>query len=123
MAATPESAVDTLIALHDEATSPLRGSLEQFLRDRKPPTPSERSRFRYPQLTLTYDAAGPPPVLSRAYAKFQGPGVYETTITQPRAFRAYLLDQLTPSRSRLRRRNRGRRQPSGNPLPLRSGIG
>ena len=38
--------------------------------------------------------AGPPPVLSRAYAKFEGPGVYATTITQPRAFRDYLIEQL-----------------------------
>jgi AMP nucleosidase len=93
--ATPQRAVEALITLHDEATSLLRASLDRFMRDRVPPSPAERSRFRYPQLTLTYDAAGPPPVLSRAYAKFQGPGVYETTITQPRAFRAYLLDQLT----------------------------
>ena len=95
MSATPERAVEILIALHDEATSLLRASLEQFLAVRSPPTPAERSRFRYPQLTVTYDASGPVPSLSRAYAKFQGPGVYETTITQPRAFRTYLLDQLS----------------------------
>ena len=30
----------------------------------------------------------------RAFAKFSAPGVYTTTITQPRAFSAYLLEQL-----------------------------
>jgi len=95
LSTTPEKAVDALISLHDQATTGLRASLDRFFRDRTPPSPAERSRFRYPQLTLTYEAAGPAPVLSRAYAKFQGPGVYESTITQPRAFRAYLIDQLT----------------------------
>jgi len=32
----------------------------------------------------------------RAWAKFQSPGVYATTVTQPGAFRRYLLDQLRP---------------------------
>ena len=35
-----------------------------------------------------------PPIKQRAYAKFQGPGVYATTITQPAFFRNYLLEQL-----------------------------
>src|SRR5262245_20050133 len=68
VSATPERAVETLIALHDEATSLLRASLERFLATRAPPTPAERSRFRYPQLTVTYEASGPAPALSRAYA-------------------------------------------------------
>src|SRR5262245_29301212 len=95
MTATPERAVETLIGLHDEATQVLRNSLERFYRDRTPPTPAERNRFRYPQLTVTYEGSLPQPTLARAYAKFQGPGIYETTVTQPRAFRAYLIEQLT----------------------------
>ena len=35
-----------------------------------------------------------PPVKQRAYAKFQGPGIYATTVTQPAFFRNYLLEQL-----------------------------
>jgi AMP nucleosidase len=34
------------------------------------------------------------PASARAYAKFQGPGVYSTTVTQPDHFRNYLLEQL-----------------------------
>ena len=29
-------------------------------------------------------------------AKFSGPGVFGTTVTQPASFRGYLLEQLTP---------------------------
>ena len=32
----------------------------------------------------------------RAYAKVQVPGTYSVTVTQPAAFRRYLLDQLRP---------------------------
>jgi AMP nucleosidase len=35
-----------------------------------------------------------PTVKERAYAKLQGPGIYSTTVTQPAAFRGYLLEQL-----------------------------
>jgi len=34
------------------------------------------------------------PRIARAYAKFQGPGVYATTVTHPDHFRRYLIEQL-----------------------------
>jgi AMP nucleosidase len=95
-ALSPEEAVDRLEALHGEATGAVRAALDRYLHDRTPPTPEERARFRYPQLHLTYDPKGPQPVTKRAYAKFQGPGVYATTVTQPAHFRRYLLEQLHP---------------------------
>jgi AMP nucleosidase len=58
------------------------------------PLPSERAKFRYPELRVIHRATSLPPIKQRAYAKFQGPGVYATTITQPAFFRAYLLEQL-----------------------------
>jgi AMP nucleosidase len=36
------------------------------------------------------------PVTRRAWGKFQAPGVYASTITQPGFFRPYLLEQLRP---------------------------
>ena len=36
------------------------------------------------------------PFTRRAWAKFQAPGRYTTTVTQPRFFRQYLLEQLRP---------------------------
>jgi AMP nucleosidase len=92
---TPEKAVARLIALHAEATGALKEALDRFFTTRRPPLPKERQRFRYPELRLTYDGQAPQPSLARAYAKFQGPGIYSTTITQPAAFQDYLLEQLT----------------------------
>jgi AMP nucleosidase len=95
MTLTPEQAVDRLIALHIDAVDALKEALDRFFTRRRPPLPKERQRFRYPELRLTYEGLTPQPALSRAYAKFQGPGIYSTTITQPTAFKDYLLEQLT----------------------------
>jgi hypothetical protein len=93
---TPEQAVDRLETLHGAASEALRSALERFIAGGAPPLPEERARFRYPELRLFYRPTGPNPVIKRAYAKFQGPGVYATTITQPAFFRRYLLEQLHP---------------------------
>jgi AMP nucleosidase len=93
---TPEQAVDRLEALHAAASEALREALERFITDGTPPIAEERARFRYPELRLIHQPTGPTPALKRAYAKFQGPGVYATTITQPAFFRRYLLEQLHP---------------------------
>ena len=92
--ATPEEAVERLIALHDSAIEAQRQALEHFFATGTAPTPLERSRFRYPELRLDYRSTSLPPVKQRAYAKFQGPGTYATTITQPAFYRTYLLEQL-----------------------------
>jgi AMP nucleosidase len=52
--------------------------------------------FRYPELRLVWQPDGPAPLTRRAWAKFQAPGTYATTVTQPAAFRGYLLEQLRP---------------------------
>ena len=92
---TPEAAVDRLVGLHESATESLRDALEAFITRRRTPTAAERTRFCYPELSVTHAPAGPQPSLARAYAKFQGPGIYATTVTQPAAFRTYLVEQLT----------------------------
>ena len=93
----PTAAVDRLEAIYQSASSGLATALDAFLTGRRPPTPAERAQFRYPLLRVRYAGDGtPPPATRRAYAKLQRPGVYETTITHPRAFRSYLLEQLEP---------------------------
>jgi AMP nucleosidase len=92
---TPEAAVDQLIQLHTSATMALRDCLETYFNTRKPPTELEKRQFFYPELRVTYMANGLLPTISRAYAKFQGPGIYTTTITQPAHFKPYLIAQLT----------------------------
>ena len=92
----PEAAVDLLIESHDRATSALRDALANFLDHGVAPDPATRVRFRYPELRVTYAPQGPMPRIARATAKFQAPGLYSTTVTQPRDFRPYLLEQLAP---------------------------
>ncbi len=93
---SPEHAVDRLEALHADAVTALRAALARFVADGTPPDGAERARFRYPELRLTWQPSGPPPFTRRAWAKLSAPGIYATTVTQPAAFRAYLLQQLRP---------------------------
>ncbi len=93
---TPEAAVARLVELHRHATGTLRAALVRYMEQGTPPDPVERLQFRYPELRVTYAPQGPMPRLKRATAKFQSPGTYATTITQPQLFRQYLLDQLRP---------------------------
>lgn len=93
---SPEEAVDALAARYEAAISDLRGALERFLTKRQPPSLQERACFRYPSLRVTYNPTSIQPGTRRAYAKFSAPGIYTTTVTQPRAFRAYLIGQLNP---------------------------
>jgi AMP nucleosidase len=93
---TPAQAVDRLEALHAEAVASVRAALVRFVRTGVAPTPAERSRFCYPELRLEWHPTGPVPLPRRAWAKFQVPGAYATTVTQPGFFRRYLLQQLEP---------------------------
>jgi AMP nucleosidase len=94
---SPVEAVEQLAALYQSASSGLANALDAFLSDRRVPSPAERARFRYPLLRLHYNGDAAPLAPSRrAYAKLQRAGVYETTVTHPRAFRSYLLEQLQP---------------------------
>ena len=92
---TPKAAVDRLIELHNTACASLKSGLDHYLTDRSIPTLDDRSHWRYPELRVTYESTGLQPNIARAYAKFQGPGVYTTTVTHPEYFRKYLIEQLT----------------------------
>ncbi len=93
---TPEAAVDRLEALYANASTELTRSLDRFLTTRIPPTAEERATFRYPLLRVTHRGDTDSPSTRRAFAKFQRPGVYATTVTHPQHFRGYLLEQLKP---------------------------
>ncbi len=92
---SPAQAVDRLIALHDQATHGLKDSLDRFFATREPPTPEQRKQFCYPELRVTYEAHSVMPSFPRAFAKFQAPGIYTTTITQPTYYKRYLVEQLS----------------------------
>lgn len=94
---TAAAAVDRLEQAYAAATTALAQALDRTLATGIPPTPEMREKFRYPLLRVIYhEIADPRPMHSRAFAKLQHPGVYETTITHPAAFRSYLLEQLEP---------------------------
>jgi AMP nucleosidase len=93
---TPEAAVDRLEAIYAESCAALSRALERYLATGTPPTADERARFRYPLLRVVCRHIGAAARTRRAFAKFQEPGVYETTVTHPRHFRGYLLEQLAP---------------------------
>ncbi len=93
---TPEQAVDRLEELHTAATDAVRHALRRFVSTGVPPGQKERARFRYPELRLIWEPDGPLPFTWRAWGKFQAPGTYATTVTQPGFFRRYLLEQLRP---------------------------
>jgi AMP nucleosidase len=99
MSASSEAAavVERLTIEYQGAIGRLRAALKAFLADGTPPDPALRREraFAYPQLRLTWTPSGPPPRLTRAYARFSQPGAYVTTITRPDIFRDYLTDQLT----------------------------
>ena len=91
---SPEAAVEQLIALHAKATKALKSALDAYFENRTAPTTAQRADFCYPELRVTYIVHGLQPSIARAYAKFQGPGTYVTTITQPAHFKRYLVSQL-----------------------------
>jgi len=97
IAATPEAAVDRLIALYDEAVEALRAELKIYLEGGPPPSEADRAEgaFAYPELRIIYAPDGPPPPVSQAFGKFSEPGVYTQSVTQPRAFRAHLIEQIS----------------------------
>ena len=91
----PTEAVSQLSALHASATSNLKAALDAYLKNRTVPSAEQRASWRYPELRVTYEANGLQPSIARAYAKFQGPGAYATTVTHPGHFSRYLIDQLS----------------------------
>ncbi|MBV9654890.1 MAG: AMP nucleosidase [Acetobacteraceae bacterium] len=92
---SPDGAIDHLASLYELAIEAERAALTRFCDGGRVPSAAERARFRYPELRVHWQQdASPPPRSRRAWAKLQVPGEYRTTVTQPAAFRPYLLEQL-----------------------------
>src|ERR1700733_6815442 len=85
----PEQTVDRLIALYDTAIAQIEKNFEAFSK-------GERKTFKhpvYPYLGIEVETV--PRSTTLAFGKVTRPGFYGTTITAPRLFRAYLIEQLT----------------------------
>jgi AMP nucleosidase len=88
---------DALEAEYDASVTALRTALRDFLSGGVPPDPALRAAgaFAYPSLRLEWPAGLDYPRLARAYARLGAPGAYETTVTRPRHFREFLVEQLS----------------------------
>ncbi|MCX5493588.1 AMP nucleosidase [Kaistia dalseonensis] len=108
----PELAVQRLIDIYDAHTAHLRARFMALLKGH---VPAGRVRATYPEIGISTSSYAQ--IDSRlAYGHVSGPGTYATTITQPKLFRSYLIDQI-----RLLVRNHGVPVivgPSQMPIPL-----
>ena len=91
---TPEAALDELERRYDGAIAALQAGLRRFVETGTPPGEAERRAYRYPELRLQHAPQRQAPRLARAYAQLIWPGAYTVSVTQPRHFRPYLLEQL-----------------------------
>jgi AMP nucleosidase len=91
---TPAEAVDRLEFLHDRAVKALIAAIRRYAEEGKPPSMDERALFRYPELRVTYLPSAPAPRLARAFGQLTWPGEYAVSITQPKYFRPYLIEQM-----------------------------
>ncbi len=114
-APTVDAVLDKLEALYARAVDAQRAALRVFAETGRAPTASERDRFVYPQVLVSYDPDGPHPRLSRAYGVFTSPGRYSITVTRPDLFRPYLSEQLALLNERYRVDIRA--EPSGSEIP------
>ena len=89
--------LDELERLDDEARANLRAALAAYIRRGERPDVEARARglFAYPEIRLTYAPDGPPPRVSRAFARVTQAGLYAASVARPVLFRAYLLEQLS----------------------------
>lgn len=91
---TPAEAVDRLEFLYERAVKALITAIRRYAEDGTPPSMDERALFRYPELRVTYLPTAPAPRLARAFGQLTWPGEYAVSITQPKYYRPYLIEQL-----------------------------
>ena len=91
------AALDKLERLYEVASAGLVSALDRYLKAGERPSEEMLAGLCYPLLRVVYhDAARSPPTHRRAFGRLQRLGAYETTVTHPEAFRAYLAEQLHP---------------------------
>ena len=89
--------LDTLEELDQQARTNLRESLAAYIRHGERPSAEARAKglFAYAEIRLTYAPDGPPPRVSRAFARVTEAGIYTSSIARPALFRRYLHEQLS----------------------------
>ncbi|MBM3515330.1 MAG: AMP nucleosidase [Alphaproteobacteria bacterium] len=87
---------DQLEQLYDRSVANLRRALAAYIRNGTRPDPDSRKAgaFAYPELRVSYPPQATGGRVKRAFARLNRPGTYATTITRPKIFRDYLVEQL-----------------------------
>jgi AMP nucleosidase len=93
---TADDVVATLCAIYKRSADNLRDAFAAFVEKSEAPDQDARDAgaFAYPLLRMTYMPDGPAPAYSRAFGKFDTPGVYESDITNPEIYADYLREQI-----------------------------
>jgi AMP nucleosidase len=88
--------VEDIIVAYDEAVLRLQTALSAYLMHRTIPDPEMRANFdfAYPKLVINYAGKEKDTVSNLAFGRIEKPGIYSSTITQPRLFATYLAQQL-----------------------------
>ena len=94
---TPEQALNQLELQYERSVNALRKAIGEYINHSILPDDDARANglFVYPQLSVSWDGADHKALKTRAWGRFTHAGCYTTTITNPKLFRAYLLEQLT----------------------------
>lgn len=92
----PDAAIALLANKFAAARQALKQAVERYFDRQIAPSAIERRQFRYPVLRVHWDGEKRPLPQPRAYARFQRPGAYATSVTFPAEFARYLKEQLTP---------------------------
>ena len=84
-----EAVVNKLIDLYDSAIAQIESNFDAFAR-------GERKQFKHPVYPyLGIEVESVPRATTLAYGKVARPGLYGNTITAPRLFRSYLIEQIS----------------------------
>jgi AMP nucleosidase len=88
--------VEQVASEYDAAVKRLQDALSAYLIGRVPPAEHMRSNwdFAYPKLVIRFAGVERDNISNLAFGRLEKPGVYSTTITQPRLFARYLARQL-----------------------------
>ena len=88
--------LDELCETYDSSAAALRGALSAYVRSGTRPDPVKRAEgcFAYPELRIEYEPTTEPPSPARAFARFNQPGTYTTSVARPALIREYLRGQL-----------------------------
>lgn len=88
--------VARLEAEYSRSVEALRRDLRAYCDRGEGPDPEQRRNlaYAYPELIIRHGGGGAPSSPTRAFARFNQPGTYASTITRPDLFRDYLTEQL-----------------------------